>query len=148
MEEKKNLDILLNSSIGHEKSYIGKSLETLDKSFAKLDCEDTVEIDLNPNNEKDIIIEDASNEWTEFKQKDLESFVDMFTHYADENSNQKIDWEKFDYTIYDEAYFAKKYPGFDSSVHRILADCSKKKLEEHRGCLVKKEIGDFVVRFD
>lgn len=139
MEDKKNLDILLNSNIGKKISY---TEETLDK----LDCEDT--IDFNPNNEKDMIIKDAKYEWTEFKQKDLESFVDMFTHYADENSNQKIDWEKFDYEIHNENYYAEKFPGFDSSVHKILADCSKKKFEEHRGGLVKKDIGDFVVKFD
>lgn len=141
--EKKNLDILLNSSIGKKISY---TEESLDKSFAKLDCEDTTEIDHNPNNEKDTILKD--NGWSEFRQKDLEEFVDMFSNYADENTSNKIDWEKFDYNIYDEDYYAKKFPGFDSSVHKILADCSKKKIEEHRGGLVKKEIGDFIVRFD
>ena len=142
MEEKNNLNILSKSSIGENISY---TEETLDKSFAKLDIamNDT---DLNPNNEKDIRIED--NNWTEFKQKDLEEFIDNFTHYADENSNEKIDWEKFNYGIYTEDYYAKKFPGFDSSVHKILADCSRKKLEEHRGGLVKKEKGDFIVRFD
>ena len=143
MEEKKNLDILLNSSIGEKTTY---TEETLDKSFAKLDCEDTIEIDYNPNNEKDTILKD--NGWSEFKQKDLEEFVDMFSNYADENSSNKIDWEKFDYTIHNEAYYAEKFPGFDSSVHKILADCSRKKIEEHRGGVVKKTKGDFIVTFD
>ena len=141
MEEKKNLDILLNSSIGEKTTY---TEETLDKSFAKLDCEDTK--DYNPNNEKDTILKD--NGWSEFKQKDLEEFVDMFSNYADENSSNKIDWEKFDYTIHNEAYYAEKFPGFDSSVHKILADCSRKKIEEHRGGVVKKTKGDFIVTFD
>ena len=143
MEEKKNLDILLNSNIGKKFSY---TEESLDKSFAKLDCEDTIEIDYNPNNEKDTILKD--NGWSEFKQKDLEEFVDMFSNYADENSSNKIDWEKFDYTIHNEAYYAEKFPGFDSSVHKILADCSRKKIEEHRGGVVKKVKGDFIVTFD
>ena len=143
MEEKKNLDILLNSSIGEKTTY---TVETMDKSFAKLDCEDTIEIDYNPNNEKDTILKD--NGWSEFKQKDLEEFVDMFSNYADENSSNKIDWEKFDYTIHNEAYYAEKFPGFDSSVHKILADCSRKKIEEHRGGVVKKTKGDFIVTFD
>tara|TARA_R100001129_G_scaffold123456_1_gene86133 strand:+ start:101 stop:529 length:429 start_codon:yes stop_codon:yes gene_type:complete len=142
MEEKKNLDILLNSSIGEKTAY---TEETLDKSFAKLDCEDTIEKDYNPNNERDTILKD--NGWTEFRQKDLEDFVDNFTHYADE-SNDKIDWERFNYDIYGEDYYAEKFPGFDSSVHKILADCSKKKIEEHRGGIVKKVKGDFIVRFD
>tara|TARA_R100001224_G_C4014034_1_gene147119 strand:+ start:952 stop:1383 length:432 start_codon:yes stop_codon:yes gene_type:complete len=143
MEENKNLNILLNSSIGEKTTY---TEETLDKSFAKLDCEDTIEIDYNPNNEKDTILKD--NGWSEFKQKDLEEFVDMFSNYADENSSNKIDWEKFDYTIHNEAYYAEKFPGFDSSVHKILADCSRKKIEEHRGGVVKKTKGDFIVTFD
>ena len=142
MEEKKNLDILLNSSIGEKTAY---TEETLDKSFAKLDCEDTIEKDYNPNNERDTILKD--NGWTEFRQKDLEDFVDNFTHYADE-SNDKIDWERFNYDIYGEDYYAEKFPGFDSSVHKILADCSRKKIEEHRGGIVKKVKGDFIVRFD
>ena len=141
MEENKNLNILLNSYIGEKTSY---TEETLDKSFAKLDCEDTK--DYNPNNEKDTILKD--NGWSEFKVKDLEEFIDMFSNYADENTSNKIDWEKFDYNIYNEAYFAEKYPGFDSSVHKILADCSKKKIEEHRDGIVKKSKGDFIVRFD
>ena len=141
MEEKKNLDILLNSNIGQNLSY---TEETLDKSFAKLDCEDTIEC--NPNNEKDTILKD--NGWSEFRQKDLEDFIDNFTTYADENTSNKIDWEKYDDNIYNEAYFAEKYPGFDSSVHKILADCSKKKIEEHRDGIVKKSKGDFIVRFD
>ena len=143
MEENKNLNILLNSIIGEKTTY---TEETLDKSFAKLDCEDTIEIDYNPNNEKDTILKD--NGWSEFKQKDLEEFVDMFSNYADENSSNKIDWEKFDYTIHNEAYYAEKFPGFDSSVHKILADCSRKKIEEHRGGVVKKVKGDFIVTFD
>ncbi len=143
MEENKNLNILLNSSIGEKTTY---TEETLDKSFAKLDCEDTIEIDYNPNNEKDTILKD--NGWSEFKVKDLEEFVDMFSNYADENTSNKIDWEKFDYTIHNEAYYAEKFPGFDSSVHKILADCSRKKIEEHRGGVVKKTKGDFIVTFD
>ena len=143
MEEKKNLDILLNSSIGEKTTY---TEETLDKSFAKLDCEDTIEIDYNPNNEKDTILKD--NGWSEFKVKDLEEFIDMFSNYADENTSNKIDWERFNYEIYDEDYYAEKFPGFDSSVHKILADCSKKKIEEHREGLVKKTKGDFILRFD
>ena len=141
MEENKNLNILLNSYIGEKTSY---TEETLDKSFAKLDCEDTK--DYNPNNEKDTILKD--NGWSEFKVKDLEEFIDMFSNYADENTSNKIDWERFNYEIYDEDYYAEKFPGFDSSVHKILADCSKKKIEEHREGLVKKTKGDFILRFD
>lgn len=141
MEENKNLNILLNSYIGEKTSY---TEETLDKSFAKLDCEDTK--DYNNNNEKDKILKD--NGWSEFKVKDLEEFVDMFSNYADENTSNKIDWERFNYDIYDEDYYAEKFPGFDSSVHKILADCSNKKIEEHREGLVKKTKGDFILRFD
>ena len=142
MSRKKNLDIF--SNIGENSSY---TEETLDKSLAKLDFEDNDEIDHNPNNEKDTILKDDG--WNEFKIKDLEEFIDTFTHYADENTSNKIDWEKFDYNIYDKEYFAKKYPGFDDTVHEILAKCSKEKLEEHRDH-VKKEITeeDFIVRFD
>ena len=121
-------------------------MTSLDKSFAKLDCEDTIDIDYNPNNEKDTILKD--NGWSEFKVKDLEEFIDMFSNYADENTTNKIYWERFNYEIYDEDYYAEKFPGFDSSVHKILADCSKKKIEEHREGLVKKTKGDFILRFD
>ena len=107
MEDKKNLDILLNSNIGQKFSYTD---ETLDKSFAKLDCEEC-----NPNNEKDTILKD--NGWSEFRQKDLEDFIDNFTTYADENTSNKIDWEKFDYNIYNEAYFAESIQ--DSTVQSI-----------------------------
>ena len=82
MSRKKNLDIF--SNIGENSSY---TEETLDKSLAKLDFE----IDHNPNNEKDTILKDDG--WNEFKIKDLEEFIDTFTHYADENTSNKIDWE-------------------------------------------------------
>ena len=140
MSKKKNLDIL--SSIEEISSYTGE----LDKSLEKLDFE-TKEIDYNPNNERDVI--SHITEWKEFSNNDLKEFIDSFTTYADENSSNIIDWDRFDYNIYDKEYFAKKYPGFDDTVHQILADCSKKKLEEHRDH-VKKEITeeDFIVRFD
>lgn len=142
MSRKKNLDIF--PSIGQDSSY---TEETLDKSLAKLDFEDNKTIDYNPNNERDVI-SDVS-EWKEFSNKDLEEFIDNFSQYADENTTNKIDWDKFDYKIYDKEYFAKKYPGFDDTIHEILANCSNKKLEEHRDH-VKKEINeeDFIVRFD
>ena len=140
MSKKKNLDIL--SSIEEISSYTGE----LDKSLEKLDFE-TKEIDYNPNNERDVI--SHKTEWKEFSTNDLKEFIDSFTSYADENTSNQIDWDRFDYNIYDKEYFAKKYPGFDDTVHQILADCSKKKLEEHRDH-VKKEITeeDFIVRFD
>ena len=120
----------------------------MDKSLAKLDFEDNKDIiDYNPNNERDVI--SHKTEWKEFSTNDLKEFIDSFTSYADENTSNQIDWDKFDYNIYDKDYFAKKYPGFDDTVHEILAKCSKKKLEEHRDH-VKKEITeeDFIVRFD
>ena len=141
MSRKKNLDIF--SNIGENSSY---TEETLDKSLAKLDFV-TKEIDYNPNNERDVI--SHITEWKEFSNNDLKEFIDSFTTYADENSSNIIDWDRFDYNIYDKEYFAKKYPGFDDTVHEILAKCSKEKLEEHRDH-VKKEITeeDFIVRFD
>ena len=143
MSKKKNLNIL--SSIEEISTYTG---ETLDKSLAKLDFEDNKDtIDYNPNNERDVI--SHKTEWKEFSTNDLKEFIDSFTSYADENTSNQIDWDKFDYNIYDKDYFAKKYPGFDDTVHEILAKCSKKKLEEHRDH-VKKEITeeDFIGRFD
>lgn len=130
MSEKKNLDIFSNSNIGKKLSYIEDSIG---------------EIDYNENNEKDYITNESVKE---FNESDLEEFIGNFTHYADENTSNKIDWEKFDYNIYTKDYYEKKFPGFDESVHEILAECSKKKIQEHRENKLKKEVGDFIVRFD
>lgn len=83
-------------------------------------------IDCNKNNEKDIVSVIGERD---FKDSDLEEFVENFSNYADDNN---IDFEKFDYGEYTEDFYRQKYPGFDDWVHKILADCSKKKLEDHR----------------
>lgn len=83
-------------------------------------------IDFNENNEKDVISVIGERD---FKDTDLETFVENFTNYADDND---IDFEKFDYNEYTEDYYREKFPGFEPWVHKILADCSKKKLEDHR----------------
>jgi len=83
-------------------------------------------IDFNKNNEKDIISVIGERD---FKDSDLEEFVENFSNYADDNN---IDFEKFEYGEYTEDFYRQKFPGFDDWVHKILADCSKKKLEDHR----------------
>ena len=47
-----------------------------------------------------------------------------------------------EYGEYTEDFYRQKFPGFDDWVHKILADCSKKKLEDHR----KKNILTFEER--
>ena len=89
-----------------------------------------------------------NTEWRRFGEGfELRLFPVIRKNFGEDLVRTKT-WEKFDYNIYNEAYFAEKYPGFDSSVHKILADCSKKKIEEHRDGIVKKSKGDFIVRFD
>jgi len=83
-------------------------------------------VDCNENNEKDII---SSGAVRDFKEEDLQEFIENFSHYADDNN---IDYEKFDFNEYTEDYYAKKFPGFEPWVHKILAECSKKKIEDHR----------------
>ena len=92
--------------------------------------------DFNKNNEKDIISIIGERD---FKDSDLEEFVENFSNYADDNN---IDFEKFEYGEYTEDFYRQKFPGFDDWVHKILADCSKKKLEDHR----KKNILTFEER--
>ena len=84
-------------------------------------------VDCNVNNEKDIKTEGIISD---FDEASLSKFIDNFTNYADESDN--IDFEKFDYNIYDEQYYSKKFPGFDDWVHKILAECSRKKMKDHR----------------
>lgn len=83
-------------------------------------------IDFNENNSKDVVTIIGERD---FKESDLETFVENFSNYADDND---IDFEKFDYNEYTEDYYREKFPGFEPWVHKILADCSKKKLEDHR----------------
>tara|TARA_R100000329_G_scaffold9466_1_gene10761 strand:+ start:16582 stop:16953 length:372 start_codon:yes stop_codon:yes gene_type:complete len=83
-------------------------------------------IDFNKNNEKDIVSIIGERD---FKDSDLEEFVENFSNYADDNN---IDFEKFEYGEYTEDFYRQKFPGFEPWVHKILADCSKKKLEDHR----------------
>ena len=82
-------------------------------------------IDCNEDNKKDIVSVIGERD---FKESDLETFVENFSNYADDND---IDFEKFDYNEYNEEYYRQKFPGFEDWVHKILADCSKKKLEDH-----------------
>jgi len=86
--------------------------------------------------------------WIDFNDKHLEQFVENFTSYADEND---IDFNKFDYETHGADYYAEKFPNFDPEVHEILAECSKKKVEDFRDTnnnTITKEKGEFVVKFD
>ena len=102
--------------------------------------------DFNENNEKDVKEE---GNWVEFNDNNLQEFVDNFTHYADDNN---IDFDKFDFSEYPATYYAEKFPGFDPEIHEILAECSKKRIEDFRKAekdkFIQKEKGDFVVKFD
>lgn len=94
------------------------------------------------NNLCDRIIQPKDEEGilTEWSEEDAIQFAEQFIHYADDTD---IDFDKIDFTGFDEEYFKSKYPKFDDIVYEKLAEYSKKKLEDHRQKPLTIQYGSF-----
>ena len=77
------------------------------------------------------ITKDESNidtEKIEFISMDIDqinSFLDSFIEYCDENN---IEWERFDYTVYDYTYYKKLFPKFEDEIINLMVKCNEKKI--------------------
>jgi vacuolar-type H+-ATPase subunit I/STV1 len=124
----------------------------LDNSFNNLDI--TKDEKNNDNeNEKKIkeIIKEASEkvEWVTMDEDDINNFMDNFIEYSDDNG---IEWEKFNYEVFDYNYYKSRFPKFDDEIIEILVKCSEKKIyndiQEIKPKKREYTEDDFIVRFD
>jgi hypothetical protein len=56
---------------------------------------------------------------------DVENLMDKFIEYSDEGN---IEWDRFNYEIFDYNYYKKRFPKFDDDIIDILVKCSKTKM--------------------
>ena len=124
----------------------------LDNSFNNLDItKDEKNNDIE--NEKKIkeIIKEASEkvEWVTMDEDDINNFMDNFIEYSDDNG---IEWEKFNYEVFDYNYYKSRFPKFDDEIIEILVKCSEKKIyndiQEMKPKKREYTEEDFIVRFD
>ena len=72
------------------------------------------------------LVEDASSkaEWVTMDENAVNKFMDNFIEYSDDNN---IEWDRFNYEVFDYDYYKNKFPKFDDDVIDILVKCSEKK---------------------
>jgi len=97
------------------------------------------------------LVEDASSkaEWVTMDEGEVNKFMDNFIEYSDDNN---IEWDRFNYEVFDYDYYKNKFPKFDDDVIDILVKCSEKKIYNDKPNQKKdiKQITDedFIVKFD
>ena len=98
------------------------------------------------------LIEDASSkaEWVTMGEDEINNFMNNFIEYSDDND---IEWDRFNYEVFDYNYYKSKFPKFDDEVIDILVKCSEKKIYNDNKTeepVVKKPLveKDFIVSFD
>lgn len=126
----------------------------LDNSFDNLHIQNLVENKTSENDEKlNKLIEEASSqaEWVTMDEEQINNFMENFIEYSDDNN---IEWDRFNYEVFDYDYYKSKFPKFDDEIIDILVKCSEKKIYndiqpqnkiEPRKPLTEE---DFIVKFD
>lgn len=77
-------------------------------------------------------IDTTEGNWVELEENDL---VNMFADYILYNQNEfqnQLKKEDFNYEVFDTDYYAEKFPHFSEEVHEILAKVSKEKIIDLR----------------
>ena len=121
----------------------------LDNSFNNLDItKDGKNNDIENEKKLKEIIKEASEkvEWVTMDEDDINNFMDNFIEYSDDNG---IEWEKFNYEVFDYNYYKSRFPKFDDE---IIVKCSEKKIyndiQEMKPKKREYTEEDFIVRFD
>lgn len=124
----------------------------LDNSFNNLDItKDEKNNDIENEKKLKEIIKEASEkvEWVTMDEDDINNFMDNFIEYSDDNG---IEWEKFNYEVFDYNYYKSRFPKFDDEIIEILVKCSEKKIyndiQEMKPKKREYTEEDFIVRFD
>lgn len=124
----------------------------LDNSFNNLDItKDEKNNDIENEKKLKEIIKEASEkvEWVTMDEDDINNFMDNFIEYSDDNG---IEWEKFNYEVFDYNYYKSRFPKFDDEIIEILVKCSEKKIyndiQEIKPKKREYTEEDFIVRFD
>ena len=126
----------------------------LDNSFDNLHIQNSVENKTSEHDEKlNKLIKDASSkaEWVTMDEQQINDFMENFIEYSDDNN---IEWERFNYEVFDYDFYKSRFPKFDDEIIEILIKCSEKKIYndvktenkvEPRKPLTEE---DFIVKFD
>ena len=70
--------------------------------------------------------------WNPMDIGDLCNMFGDYIVYADEQFANNFNKDDFDYEVFNQDYYAEKFPGFDDEVHEILARVSKEKVIDLR----------------
>ncbi len=86
-------------------------------------------------------------EFVNMTEDDVNNLLDKFITFSD---NDNIEWDRFNYEIFDYSFYKKRFPKFDDAIIDILVKCSNKKLYDDVNIYEKpKEYTekDFVLTF-
>ena len=86
-------------------------------------------------------------EFVNMTENDVNDLLEKFITYSDYGN---IEWDRFNYEIFDYNYYKKRFPKFDDDIIEILVKCSTKKIYDDTNVYEKpKEYTDedFVLKF-
>lgn len=87
-------------------------------------------------------------EFVNMTEDDVNELLEKFIVYSDDGG---IEWDRFNYEIFDYSFYKTRFPKFDDDIIDILVKCSKTKLYDDTNIFQKPkkyEEKDFVLVFE
>ena len=92
--------------------------------------------------------EDQKGKWREMTIEELKNQMEGLLDYFEDSEYAKIDWNDFNFKVYDKDYYQEKYKGFDPKVYEILAESTKEKVKDERLPPLEITHKEVIVKFD
>ena len=88
--------------------------------------------------------------WKEMTIEELKNQMEGLLDYFEDTEYSTIDWNDFNFKVYDKDYYEEKYKGFDPKVYEILAESTKEenKVLDKREPPLEIKHKDVTLKFD
>ena len=63
--------------------------------------------------------------WREMTIEELKNQMEGLLDYFEDSEYANLDWNDFNFKVYDKDYYKEKFKGFDEKVYDILAESTK-----------------------
>ena len=69
--------------------------------------------------------DEKKGKWREMTIEELKNQMEGLLDYFEDTEYANIDWNDFNFKVYDKDFYEEKYKGFDPKVYEILAESTK-----------------------
>jgi hypothetical protein len=69
--------------------------------------------------------DEKKGKWREMTIEELKNQMEGLLDYFEDSEYANLDWDDFNFKVYDKDYYQEKYKGFDEKVYEILAESTK-----------------------